>query len=570
MQFDDRLATVLRMQAGSERAGHTQFRQLLDLVGSAPAGADESLLEEAYSRLGALSGAIEPEKRAAMVREPGQRLRNPELVAFLAGQEAPVAAAAMASARLREDLWEALLPALPPRARALLRYREDLPEGTKGLLARLGVLDLGLPEPEEEPAIETEVESEAILDLDPALEIDGDSGAGIGALVRRIEAFQRARHKATTAHSSDAPRLPLDEQHLELKPRRPQAFDFATDAEGRIKWADPALAPMTVGLMLASRQPDAPARADAAMATALRLRQPIRNGRLELIGAPAIAGEWRVDAAPHFTVPGGAFAGYRGRMRRPSLAIVPAPAKPTDTTPDRIRQMLHELRTPVNAIQGFAEVIQQQLFGPTPNEYRALAAAIAGDAARMLAGFEELDRLAKLESGAMELDEGTSDFRAIVTATAAQLDSVLRPRSAGLEMVGHDMPCPVALAKVDAELLAWRLIATLAGATSPGEELQVVLVSNGIKARLEIDLPAALASREDIFQSGASVQAQAVTSGMFGAGFTLRLARAEARAAGGDLVRDDDMLGLTLPLAKPPAENPGGDMDYDGKMSDTG
>ena len=58
--------------------------------------------------------------------------------------------------------------------------------------------------------------------------------------------------------------------------------------------------------------------------------------------------------------------------------------------------MLHELRTPVNAIQGFAEVIQQQLFGPTPHEYRALAAGIAGDAARILSAFEELDRLAGL------------------------------------------------------------------------------------------------------------------------------------------------------------------------------
>jgi hypothetical protein len=34
---------------------------------------------------------------------------------------------------------------------------------------------------------------------------------------------------------------------------------------------------------------------------------------------------------------------------------------------------------------------------------------------------------------------------------------------------------------------------------------------------------------------------------MFGAGFALRLARAEARAAGGDLVRDDANLLLTLP-----------------------
>jgi hypothetical protein len=34
---------------------------------------------------------------------------------------------------------------------------------------------------------------------------------------------------------------------------------------------------------------------------------------------------------------------------------------------------------------------------------------------------------------------------------------------------------------------------------------------------------------------------------MFGAGFALRLARAEARAAGGDLIREAEALILTLP-----------------------
>ena len=36
MYFDDRLATVLRARAGSERAARTQFRQLVDLLGTLP------------------------------------------------------------------------------------------------------------------------------------------------------------------------------------------------------------------------------------------------------------------------------------------------------------------------------------------------------------------------------------------------------------------------------------------------------------------------------------------------------------------------------------------------------
>src|SRR5207302_1921157 len=110
-----------------------------------------------------------------------------------------------------------------------------------------------------------------------------------------------------------------------------------------------------------------------------------------------------------------------GRMRRPKPATPMEPASAPESDADRMRQLLHELRTPVNAVQGFAEVIQQQLFGPAPHEYRALAAAIAGDAAQLLAGFEELERLTRLDSGKVELGKGGCDLAAIAQATVAQL-----------------------------------------------------------------------------------------------------------------------------------------------------
>lgn len=605
MQFDDRLATVLRMQAGSVRAAHTQFRQLLDLAGSAPEGADDAQLETAYERLSVLSAEIPAEIRAMMIREPGLRLRNPAFVAYLASQELPVAIAAMGSARLGEAQWEALIPALPVAVRAHLRQRKDLPPPTRDLLAILGVRDLVLsngagpaevvenrpaaepaitlarrPEVTPKPAPEPTVEPIEVLDLDPALALTGDDGTGedgnggIRAIVRRIEAFQRARAStpASSSRSADAPRLPLGEQADDDAAEPLHSFDFITDADGRIAWADAAVAPMTVGMALASRKGDSPARTDIPTIAAMRRRQPVRGGRLVLEGAPAIEGNWRMDAMPVFSPSGGRFSGYRGRIRR---LAEPTPgeaaAEPVDSPADRMRQVIHELRTPVNAIQGFAEIIQQQLFGPTPNEYRALAATIAGDAARMLAGFEELDRLVRLESGALALEEGSCDLNAIVAGTTAQLDRVLRARSAGLTLLATGNDCPVPLACNDAEMLVWRILATLAGTVSPGEELQAVLAQNGSRTGLEIDLPAVLAGRDDLFESTAPAQAQAVSAGMFGAGFTLRLARAEARAAGGELAREDDLLILTLPLSTSIRNDiVNNDMDLGGEMADTG
>ena len=87
----------------------------------------------------------------------------------------------------------------------------------------------------------------------------------------------------------------------------------------------------------------------------------------------------------------------------------------------------------MNAVQGFAELIHQQLYGPVPNAYRALAATIAGDAANILAGFDELERLAKLESGAISLGGGKTDLVSLLRRTSEQLNHVLAPRMAGIE-----------------------------------------------------------------------------------------------------------------------------------------
>ncbi|MFZ1743617.1 MAG: histidine kinase dimerization/phospho-acceptor domain-containing protein [Pontixanthobacter sp.] len=555
MHFDDRLATVLRHRATGERAARTQFRQLLDLLGTKSGNLrgqrDASLIAAAWLRLGALGESIPASDRAIMVRDTGSRFQNPELAAHLAEDEPEVAAAALSSAKLSDQDWAALIPRLPVRARGFLRLRRDLSPSTKEILERLGIHDRGLPV----PAIET-----ATADAKPAVpsvpiaandqsepdEVTPDAlsdeaiveDTAIGVLVKRIEAFRKARTEP--ASSADAPRLPLGELAHELEKAPLTGFAFSTDAQGRIDWADAGTAPALVGLKLGSA-PDNP-RISAAM----RNFQPLRAVPIMLDGAPMIAGDWIAEASPRFTNPGGRFFGYAGMMRRvvgPSEADV---ASPESSEADRLRQLLHELRTPVNAIQGFAEVIQQQLFGPTPHEYRALAASIAGDSARMLAGFDELDRLARLETGAMEIEPGTADFGAIVDAQIAQLQTTLKPRTANFEFATEPVS-EIPMTQTDAESMAWRLLATLAGAVGAGEELQIELSQNESTLMLNCEMPMSLAAQDQIFASTSKPGVGPISAGMFGAGFSLRLVRAEARAIGGDLTREDDWLLLTLP-----------------------
>jgi two-component system OmpR family sensor kinase len=306
-----------------------------------------------------------------------------------------------------------------------------------------------------------------------------------------------------------------------------------------VDWADAGCAPLLIGLLITAE-----GRADAATLRAMRGHLPVTGGRLVVEGAPAVAGQWRLDAAPRFAR-NGAFAGYVGRLRRPAAG---APSgKAASGAGDRMRQVLHELRTPVGAIQGFAEVIQQQVFGPAPNAYRALAAAVGVDAARLLAGFDEIERMAQLESGTLALAEGTSNLRSVVESSLRRLEGVLRPRSSKMRLLVSGEAFFVGIGEEDAALLAWRLLATIGGALAPGEVIELTLRGEDGRVVLSVELPIGLGAGEDPFAAVAPAQAPVVTAGMFGTGFALRLARAEARVLGGNLSADEETLVLDLP-----------------------
>ncbi len=572
MFFDDRLATVLRHRAAGEHAARTQFRQLLDLLGNRKYGRDESLVAAAWLRLGALGEQIPATERARMVAEPGWRFRSPELAAHLAEDEPDVAAAALARADLTEDDWEALIPRLPIRARGFLRLRRDLPPRAEALLDKLGISDRALPqpvaaatadvvasetletlEPDESGSVGTDpanssAEDDLIVPAPPANTPVTDrqvrEKTEIAALVERIAQFRRDR-EVTPPPVDNSPQLPLGEMQSN-RGQEVAGFGFVADTAGRIEWADVSVASMVIGKRLLPPQRLGQTSTPTPLGRAFSRQQPIENVSISLEGAPGIAGDWIVDAHPRFARSGGRFNGYVGRFRRPAP---PATDQRSAQEADRIRQLLHELRTPVNALQGFAEVIQQQLFGPAPHEYRALAATIAGDAARILAGFDELERLAKLETGALLPKEGKTDLSQLLTEMIEQLQHVLTPRMSSLEFENScESELHIGLDHGEAEALFWRTLATLAGACGTGEALTLELERKGNRAFLACELPAKIVSEEDIFAAQVKPGKSGLSAGLFGAGFSLRLARAEARAIGGDLSHDEDRLLLVLPL----------------------
>ena len=323
--FDDRLATVLATTPGGHAGARTQYRQLLDLLGRTPPGFD--LPEPALVRLTALEEKLSPDDRAALVRASPAALRHPGLILRLASQAPMVAAAAIGTARLDDWQWTALAIELPLAARGHLRQRTDLGSRVRAVLGRLGIMEIGLPAPAREArsAPSPEPLLVSVPETAPA------ASEGIGAIVRRIEAFRRSRKAGTlqfgesrqiggsglTSEQGDL-RLPLsDDDDASLDAPALTAIRFVSDARGCIASADAPFAAMLAGFVLGQSAARSPAQVDGATARALRQRRPIHAGRIDMTGAEAISGAWQIDAVPRFAACGGRFIGYQGVLRRP-------------------------------------------------------------------------------------------------------------------------------------------------------------------------------------------------------------------------------------------------------------
>ncbi len=443
MLFDDRLATVLRHRAAGERAARTQFRQLLDLLGRHQRGADESLRAAAWLRLAALGEAIPADVRAGMIRDPALRFHSAELAAHFAEDEPVVAAAALNEAHLaRRRLGSShSAPAdqgtrVPASAKRPAARCHALARPAGYQRSRVSGRLHGIDHVDDAPVNRTCREAQAQPSRLPAAANDAlELSESAETAAERRTCDGTARSYVLSAHWSSGSRRSRKNapgaRASTTRDTREQAaprlcFRWAMSASrsaaaARLRIHDRCRGPDRLGRPASSALGHVScdlASAAVAKAQGIHAAPPVERAPVNIDGAPVIAGEWILDAAPRFTDSEGRFFGYAGRMRRAARAPVTGQAT-ANRESDSLRQLLHELRTPVNAIQGFAELIQQQLFGPVPHEYRALAANIAGDSARMLAGFDELDRLAKLESGAMDMDAGSADHAGVVNAVAS-------------------------------------------------------------------------------------------------------------------------------------------------------
>jgi len=201
--------------------------------------------------------------------------------------------------------------------------------------------------------------------------------------------------------------------------------------------------------------------------------------------------------------------------------------------------MSHELKTPLNAVLGFSEIIRDEVLGPIGHEgYREYAGDIHTSGARLLAVINDVLDVSRLEGGLLTI-EARSESVLDVAESAIKL---ARGLTQDKRVIAIDVPADVPLLYVDPRRLAQALGNLMANAlkfTPQGGQVRFI-------ARRQAD---------------GGVHLMVEDSGIGMAQETIAAALEPFRQLDGSLARRFEGAGLGLSISKALAELHGGQLN---------
>ena len=511
MRFDDRLLTVLNQPASDRHDAAVRWRQLVDLVARAGPNSASPVVAQALDSIRSEAVSVEEPLRAAAARAVAALPLPLGLLECFAADRLSVSAPVLAAATLDPPQWRALIAIADDETR---RFIEALhPE-----LAVEPQVDL--TESLVEVAREIEKEEPPAPAEKPAL------GPSLHEVVERIERRRRNRE-----------RRQVDEAGIAAKPAgAPALFRWECGSSGEIVWVEGAPRGALIGRSIAKPQDTEGDRLDGDVVRAFAMRAPFRDGLLTLGGDGLVSGDWKISGVPAFEPTDGRFAGYRGIALRDVPAAAPLDRPEMLSDPDSVRELVHEIKTPLNAIIGFAEIIDGQYLGPADRRYRERAADIVGQAQLLLVAIDDLDFAAKVHSTTGG-ERHRVDLADLVDRMAHSLRELASKRDVELEIARAQRVPAAAVEPELADRLVFRLSSSAIEASQAGERLRLSVDQAGDHCRFSISRPAVLRGLSDAQLFDARGEGQR-------GGSSLRLIRGLARIAGGDLLTSP--AGFTL------------------------
>ena len=521
MRFDDRLTTVLAQPADDAHDRAVRWRQLVELLARGGGDFSSPIARQALDEVRADAPSIDEQVRAGAARAIAGLKLPADLIAAFAADRLSIAAPVLAAAALTPDQWRELHGAASAE--------------TRGFIASLHPELFAAPPEADKPRRRAEPARPEPVPP-PEAPAEDKPMPSISELVARIERLRGSR---------DRPERPPTREREATAAGTAALFRWECLPSGEIGWVQGAPRGALVGRSLANAADEG---FDPRVERAFALRAPFRDAAMTIARDGPLAGEWRISGVPAFEPADGRFAGYRGVAVRQRSESAPGAAPAADSAPadhDALRELVHEIKTPLNAIIGFAEIIEQQYLGPADHRYRARAGEIVGHARILLEAIDDLDFAAKLQSG--RSDPGVAaDLASLLGQLADELEARAIGRGAVLTMeLRQGQACRTNASL--AERLLRRFGNALVDALGEGERLTIRTLQRSGQCLVSADRPRLLqgADAEALLRAGSAAETGSAES----VGFWLRLVRGLARIAGGDLVVDEQRLTLVLPEA---------------------
>lgn len=527
MRFDDRLLTVLNQPAGDRHDSAVRWRQLVDLVARAGQSSASPIVADALAVIRDDASKVDDHLRAAAARAVAALPLPLGLLDYFASDSLSVSAPVLAAATLDPQQWRALLATADEETQRFIHtLHPEIGAAPRADLTE----ELIEAEPERAPEAPTAAPPEAV------------AGPSLSEVVARIERRRRNRAAQQLGGPAGAGQAPMGSSSL---------FRWECGPSGEIAWVEGAPRGPLIGRSIARAQDEGGDRVGEELARAFAMRAPFRDAMLAVAGEGPVAGEWKVSGVPAFEPTDGRFAGYRGiALREVPAAASAAPATPGPSLPDpdSLRELVHEIKTPLNAIIGFAEIIDGQFLGPADRGYRERAADIVAQARLLLGAIDDLDFAAKVHSGDAAGGRRV-DLSELFASAAGSLKASVEER--GIEL---DLPKlrQSAIAAVEPELadrLLYRLVSAVVDRAEPRERIRLSVDRIGDHWRISITRPAALRGARGgalLADPGSPVGDKADAA----AALQLRLVRGLSRVAGGDLGMSATAFSLLLPEAR--------------------
>ena len=540
-----------------------RWRQLVDLVARAGANATSPGVAQALDMIRTEAPNVDEALRASAARAVSALPLPLSLLEYFASDRLSVSAPVLAAATLDSAQWRAILqgagsetrrfvetlhPEIRDNRNELERAREPFVE--EPIRKSFEDLTRALLEAKESAPLDHATNGDGSLrsgdkviekvhqDLEDLSEVaerepqipeaqePAPTAPSLRELIERIE--RRRRSRASFLGGSDF--LPSTEAPIAL-------FRWECGANGEIDWVDEGPRGTLIGRSLA-RQQAGEDYLDPSVARAFTRRSPFRDETL-ILAEGRLAGTWKISGNPVFGIADGRFAGYSGFAARqhcdPSES---GQALELLSDPGALRELVHEIKTPLNAIIGFGELIAGQYLGPAERRYRDRAQEIVRQGRLLLAAIEELDFAAEIQSSKDDGD-GTVDLNCLIQELMSSLRELGAIRGVEIKSPTGEGEARGAISRELAERLMFRMCAAVIDEAQAGERLQLDVEQELGSWKVSISRPDAL--------SGPLEDKLFATKADFERAFPLRLVRGLARIGGADLTAPPDRISLVIP-----------------------